>query len=171
MEDRIYHGDHGQTRVLRTDIAVISAPESKTAITHYDLRLTYPNQKEANSIDTDDSAAMEAAHAEKMAKYSQTCNQQDAEFRPLIIGIPGNMDKNTLSLISLVTERYSHALGIKHAIVKRYWITRISCTLQKAISSAILQQATSVNGKRSKFNDPSPSSINSFDVIDTRHTR
>ena len=116
MEDKIYHEVHGQTRVLRTDIVVLNAPESKTAITHYDLRLAYPNHKEANSCDTDDSAAMEAAQAEKMAKYSQTCNQQDAEFRPLIIGIPGNMDKNTLSLISLVTERYSHALGIKHRL-------------------------------------------------------
>ena len=171
MEDRIYHDSLGKIRVLRTDIAVINAPESKATITHYDLRLSYPNQKEANSLETDDSAAMEAAQAEKRAKYLQTCNQQDAEFRPLIIGIPGNMDKETLSLINLVTERYSIALGIKHAIVKRYWITRISCTLQRAIASAIIQRSTSVNAKRSKFNDPSPSSINMFDVIDTKHPR
>jgi hypothetical protein len=90
--------------------------------------------------------AAEIRYATKMAKYNHAATTMGIKFEPIIIENSGRMHAKSLLVIESLLKNMS---GYKDgALLKRYWMNRVSCTFQQNIARHIIDKLRKQNGQR-----------------------
>jgi len=90
--------------------------------------------------------AAEIRYEEKMEKYDNAAHIMGLKFEPIIIENTGRMHAKSLLVIESFLKNMS---GYKDgALLKRYWLNRISCTFQQNIAFHIIDKLRKQKGQR-----------------------
>jgi hypothetical protein len=82
----------------------------------------------------------------KIAKYGRAATTMGLKFEPIIIENSGRMHARSLTVVESFLKDLS---GYKDgALLKRYWISRISCTFQQSIARHITEKLRKQQGQR-----------------------
>lgn len=90
--------------------------------------------------------AADVRFSAKIAKYGHAATTMGLKFHPIIIENSGRMHAKSLKSIESFVKNMS---GYKDgALLKRYWISRISCTFQQSIARHITDKLRTQQGQR-----------------------
>ena len=86
------------------------------------------------------------ASQQKKSKYRAICASNNLEFKPLIFESTGRMEKSCFNFCHRALNYMAKGNATMMSIYQNYWMSRISCVMQKAIANAILQRSSVLNG-------------------------
>jgi hypothetical protein len=89
--------------------------------------------------------AAEMYRKSKADKYDGPCAANGLKFVPLIFESTGRMDKSCHDFLRTALKQKHRENTVQHRAFSNYWLCRISCTLQKAISTAIVNRSKIAN--------------------------
>ena len=90
--------------------------------------------------------AADASHRLKNNKYALVAHANNLEFQPLIFESTGRMHPECASFLKSAITKMSQDNSKLSSVFTNFWMSRISCTLQKGISAAILNRSDVING-------------------------
>jgi hypothetical protein len=90
--------------------------------------------------------AAEQAHRYKNNKYTGIANDNDLEFQALIFESTGRLHPECENFLKLAIAKMADGNNKLSSVFTHFWMRRISCALQKCISSAILNRSNLING-------------------------
>ena len=134
----------------RPDLSIYNMPQNDKKVVA-DIMVTCPvpvRFTTALSVNQAKKAgrAAEKAHRFKNNKYTGIANANDLEFQALIFESTGRLHPMCEKFLKLAITKMSEGNNKMSSIFTNFWMSRISCALQKCISGAILNRSNVING-------------------------
>ena len=134
----------------RPDLSIYTMPQNDKKVVA-DIMVTCPvpvRFTTALSVNQAKKAgrAAEIAHRFKNNKYKGIANANDLEFQALIFESTGRLHPMCEKFLKLAITKMSEGNNKMSSIFTNFWMSRISCALQKCISGAILNRSNVING-------------------------
>ena len=90
--------------------------------------------------------AAELAHRAKVNKYAAIAAANNLEFQSLIFESTGRIHSSCAGFLKAAITKMSQGNEKLNSVFTNFWMSRVVCTLQKGISSAILCRSNLING-------------------------
>ena len=131
---------------MRPDLTVIGAPIKGPVKLLLDVSITHPLGR--GDVATGVSKlkpgqAMSVRATQKNNTYLNLCKESGTGFKPLIAASTSHLAPEFVKFVSAVTVKYSELKGIRHSVIKNYWLTRISVAIVSTMAESL--RARSVN--------------------------
>lgn len=115
-----------------------------------DISIASPTQNSANPISRNQALnrgrLANRRYQEKLRKYRDICERSNYEFLPIVFVSTGAFHKEAASFFDKLLDIIVAGHMKLKPIYRRFWASRFSCTLQKAIAYAILSKSRIING-------------------------
>jgi hypothetical protein len=115
-----------------------------------DISIASPTQNSANPISRNQALnrgrLANRRYQEKQRKYRDICERSNYEFLPIVFVSTGAFHKEAASFFDKLLDIIVAGNTKLKPIYRRFWASRFSCTLQKAIAYAILSKSRIING-------------------------
>lgn len=135
----------------RPDLSVWGMPESQHKVVA-DISVTAPvpvrfTRKLSLAQATKPGRAASVVHNAKVAKYAAVSAANSLEFQPLIFESTGRQHPSCEAFLKRALQKMSNGNQILMSVYCSYWMSRITCVLQKHIACAILHRSDMINGR------------------------
>jgi hypothetical protein len=132
--DLLFYNVEGYSKKVVGDVAV-TCPVPVSANTNLTLN-------QARKV----GRAAELSRHNKENKYDGTCNNNGFEFKSLIFESTGRIDKPCDEFLRKVLKQKGRQENDpSHKAHSNYWLSRLNCTLQKAIATSIVNRSRLIN--------------------------
>jgi hypothetical protein len=115
-----------------------------------DISIASPTQNSANPISRNQALnrgrMANRRYLEKQRKYGDICERSNYEFLPIVFVSTGAFHKEAARFFDKLLDIIVAGNTKLKPIYRRFWASRFSCTLQKAIAYAILSKSRIING-------------------------
>ena len=149
--ERDYNGElTDKEKRMRADLTVrgVSGPNN-TVVLDVSVASLFPTTGQGPySLEQANTPELAASvrFSTKIAKYDHAAKTRGLKFQPIIIENSGRMHAKSLKVIESFVKNMS---GYKDgALLKRYWISRISCAFQQSVARHITEKLRKQQGQR-----------------------
>ena len=106
-----------------------------------DFTITNPAcQTYMDATRADPSSSIRRANKTKNDKYKERAAANDIDFMPMALECYGALSKEFVEVLNMLCEKRAKCTGSDKSVVMQYWYKRISCTLHKGNSRAIIKR-------------------------------
>ena len=138
-------------RNMRPDLSLFDLPMSRRNVV-LDISSAAPipifgNQPFNRDMASQPQRAADIRYREKMTKYDTTANANNLKFHPIIFETTGRMHSESLAFITSLLELFKDRF-MNGALLKRYWLDRISCSYQHQVAIGIRDKLRFLKGSR-----------------------
>ena len=84
---------------------------------------------------------------DKTRKYEEIARRNRIEFLPLIVESTGRLHPKLIEFLNLALREKSRGDNLYLGKLKRFWFSRISCTIQNALMESLLNRVSKINGR------------------------
>jgi len=136
---------------MRPDLSLFDLPMSRRNVV-LDISSAAPipifgNQPFNRDMASQPQRAADIRYREKMTKYDTTANANNLKFHPIIFETTGRMHSESLAFITSLLELFKDRF-MNGALLKRYWLDRISCSYQHQVAIGIREKLRFLKGSR-----------------------
>jgi hypothetical protein len=151
---------------LKGDLSLWNVPDAVFPKTVCDATITHvaPGSMGTRDIGLSVADALRPGRAAKKSmdqknrKYSAISAANNLEFQPLVFETTGRIESGTMCFLKRLISRMAHGDDRLLSIYTSYWMSRISCCLQKYMARAIICRSTIINGAFT--------SVTNYDLMD-----
>jgi hypothetical protein len=158
----------------RPDISFLNAPTNAGRKLITDIKVTAPTTYSVVSLTRNVASKplhmANKAFSEKNNKYSQCASDNNLDFLPLIFESSGRIHTAADKFFQSIISHASNDDSNRFSMLKRFWYTVLSFSIQKSLNSSFLQKVEMVNGRidHSSNHQFSHGAIQSFGHMDCR---
>lgn len=139
---------------LFTDLTFFNSPLHNGKTVRYDVSVTHSTTKDH------DQSNITRRETIKNKKYSETSDLNGVLFKPLVVTSQGVYSNDTANLISNLCNEIAKRVNRPYSVIKHNSLVRLSCILQKANASIIINKLDSILSKQLYFTPVDRAHIN-----------
>jgi hypothetical protein len=146
---------------LYTDLTIFNSSLHNGNTIRYDVSVTHSTSKDK------DNSNISKREDLKNKKYNDTAKDSGVLFQPLVITAQGVYSDVTSQLISRLCNEVAKRTDRPYSVIKHNWLVKLSCILQKANATIIINKLDSILSKQLYFTPIDKAHINYHNYLVT----
>lgn len=127
---------------LFTDLTIFNSPLHNGKDVRLDVSVCHATAKDVKG------ANVKQREQLKKKKYSEATEVNNSLFFPMVISSQGVLSETFSTLVSSLCSEVAKRSNRPYSVIKHHWLVKISCILQKANSSIIINKMDSICSKQ-----------------------